>query len=294
MKNKLRETKFTKILVCIILPFLIPFLMEFLGNFMNNVVKWIITAIFVFLDILGIIYFQVKDSKDKKTFWENKAARFAYSSTYELNERKRDYLVNISYNTKFYIDNKYIPYDVHEYLTEICKSFANVMSNITNINKENMSVSFIYRYTYQDAKQEDKDWKWVVGRELTMLRPLNEYVSKKETVYNQLINGNDTAVFCNDKASLSNKRNPEYYMSARDERHNRIGSFFAAKIMFSNNADNFCEGIFMISTYGKRFVENNDKYEVDSIRRLIVDDVFPCYQRLLEAELGILYFRHEK
>ena len=59
------------------------------------------------------------------------------------------------------------------------------------------------------------------------------------------------------------------------------------------NAEKFVEGILVISTYGKRFIEdNNDIKKINQLKRLIVDDLLPNYQRMLEAEMGILYLRH--
>ena len=123
-----------------------------------------------------------------------------------------------------------------------------------------------------------------------MKTPLNEFIAIKDTVYNFLINGTETVVFCNDKLELEKEKH--YFMSVRDRRHNNIGSIFAIKVMFSNNAQSFAEGILFISTYGKRFVEDNDHEKIDQLRRLFIDDLFPYYQRLLETELGMLYLKH--
>ena len=37
---------------------------------------------------------------------------------------------------------------------------------------------------------------------------------------------------------------------------------------------------------------NNDIKKINQLKRLIVDDLLPNYQRMLEAEMGILYLRH--
>lgn len=133
-------------------------------------------------------------------------------------------------------------------------------------------------------------WRWVTGKEPTMKTPLNDFIKITDTVYYFLINGTETVVFCNDKAEL--EKDGHYFMSVRDKRHNKIGSIFAIKIMFSNNAQSFTEGVLVISTYGKRFVENNDCEKSNQLRRLFIDDLFPYYQRLLETELGMLYLKH--
>ena len=109
------------------------------------------------------------------------------------------------------------PYNVHEYIGEICNSFKNVIAQITAINKESVSVSFIYKYVYEldgevmGNQQSDKDWRWVIGREQTMQTPLNNFVNQNDTVYHTLL-GKDTVVFYNDKQNEEN--NKKYYKKA--------------------------------------------------------------------------------
>ena len=84
-------------------------------------------------------------------------------------------------------------------------------------------------------------------------------------------------------------------MSKRDDAHDNEGSVFASKILFGNNATHFVEGILIVSTYGKRFITNNNcEYSESELKNLILEELFPYYQRLLEIELGMLYLRHNK
>lgn len=138
--------------------------------------------------------------------------------------------------------------------------------------------------------EDDKNWKWIVGREQTMQTPLNQFVEKENTVYHTLIKGSETVVFYNDKQSMAEVG--RYYMSARDERHSRIGSIFGVQLMFSNNAELFVEGVMVVSTYGKKFVPSNDINKINQLKRLVIDDLLPSYQRMLETEMGMLYLRH--
>lgn len=183
-----------------------------------------------------------------------------------------------------------MPYNIHEYIAEICDSFRNVLAQVTDINKEYVSVSFIYHYIYKNVSEDDKNWKWIVGREQTMQTPLNQFVEKENTVYHTLIKGSETVVFYNDKQSMAEVG--RYYMSARDERHSRIGSIFGVQLMFSNNAELFVEGVMVVSTYGKKFVPSNDINKINQLKRLVIDDLLPSYQRMLETEMGMLYLRH--
>ena len=277
-------------LIQTVIPFALPFILEIPDELISIWIKIPFLFLASFIDLKLIFLLDEKQEKDIKVNFENQIARYAYSSVYELNERKRDYLVKSSYDNNFSIPKNALPYDVHEYISEICKSFKNVISQITGINKEHISVSFIYKYTYNETKIEDLQWRWVTGKEPTMKTPLNNFIEIKDSVYYFLINGTETVVFCNDKLEL--EKDKHYFMSVRDTRHNKIGSIFAIKVMFSNNAQSFAEGILVISTYGKRFVENNDQEKINQLRRLFIDDLFPYYQRLLETELGMLYLKH--
>lgn len=298
--KKLDKIKIFNFGVRTVIPFFIPFILEIDDKYISAEAEWIILIVLSVVDLFFIFQLSKLEEDQEENNFKNKIARDAYSSIYELNERKRDYIVGRSYkkvNQKnFYIPERVIPYNVHEYIGEICNSFRNVIAQITAINKEYVSVSFIYRYVYKlegetmESQQSDRDWRWVIGREQTMQTPLNDFVNQNDTVYHTLL-GKDTVIFYNDKQTEEN--NEKYYMSARDKRHDKIGSIFGVKMMFSNNAEKFVEGILVISTYGKRFIEdNNDIKKINQLKRLIVDDLLPNYQRMLEAEMGILYLRH--
>lgn len=277
-------------LIQTVIPFFLPFIFEISDTYISIWIKVPFLILAASIDLKLIFLLEKRQDDDIRINFENQIARYAYSSVYELNERKRDYLVKLSYDNSFSIPQNALPYNIHEYISEICRSFKNVISQVTDISKEHMSVSFIYRYGYTGAKEEDLQWRWVTGKEPTMKTPLNDFIKIADTVYYFLISGSETVVFCNDKLEL--EKNGHYFMSVRDNRHNKIGSIFAIKIMFSNNAQSFTEGVLVISTYGKRFVENNNHEKCNQLRRLFIDDIFPYYQRLLETELGMLYLKH--
>ena len=269
---------------------MIPFIFEIPEEYIVRQVQLIIVILLSLVDMLFIFEINKQQKADEEKHFKNKIARDAYSNIYELNERKRNYIVNQSYKNNFVISRDAMPYNIHEYIAEICDSFRNVLAQVTDINKEYVSVSFIYHYIYKNVSEDDKNWKWIVGREQTMQTPLNQFVEKENTVYHTLIKGSETVVFYNDKQSMAEVG--RYYMSARDERHSRIGSIFGVQLMFSNNAELFVEGVMVVSTYGKKFVPSNDINKINQLKRLVIDDLLPSYQRMLETEMGMLYLRH--
>ncbi len=292
MNSKMNKNKVFVFVIQTVIPFCIPLIWEIKKEYIAKSIQWVMVIGLSVVDLFLIYELNKHQEEDDEKHFKNKIARDAYSNVYELNERKRDYIVTQSYDKNFSISKKAIPYNVHEYIAEICQSFKNVCAQITGINKEYFSVSFIYRYNYKNSNVEDKMWRWIVGREQTMQKDLNVFVRQKNTVYYTLINENETVVFYNDKQEKEKQK--KYYMSARDKRHNKIGSIFGVQLMFSNNAESFVEGIMVISTYGKKFVEDNDNVKINQLQRLIIDDLLPNYQRMLETEMGVLYLRHLK
>lgn len=80
----------------------------------------------------------------------------------------------------------------------------------------------------------------------------------------------------------------QYYIGTRDRMHENVGSIMGFRLGFRTNETKPADGLFIISSYGKRFVEDDNENSVLDLKRLISDDIFPCYQRLLEIELGTI------
>lgn len=293
-KTAVKGKRLKEYIICTVLPFIIPFILEVpdahLSKKAAGVIIFIISAIYV---IWSFAIYTRGQAESQITF-NNKASRYAFSNAYILAEEKRDCLIEQTYNKPDYcISQNMIPYNVHNYIGNICKEFKNVISEITGITKEYLSVSFIYKYSYEGVSKEDAKWKWIIGRELTNNVDLNVFVKKRDTVYNYLLTKNEGYVFANKKADLLDESNPEnnhYYFSKRDKMHKKEGSIFSVRIMFSNNAKQFVDSILTISSYGKFFTEPENE---DVLRNLIIEELLPYYQRCLETELGYLYLRHD-
>lgn len=284
-----------ELIPCTFLPFCIPLIFEIPDkwNLISNIGKWVLVIVVSLIDFILILKIYIKRYKQKaKSFVDNTTA-YAFSNAFTISEQKRNYIVERSYDMDYQLNRDSIPYDVHKYIADICKEFENIISEITSIPKQYMSVSFVYRYIYQGADEDSTNWKWIIGKEHTTQMKLNDFINNPETAIYNLVNSKETYIFSNDKKALADKPKPQYYMSTRDYNHNKVGSIFLLKIMFSNNAQSFVESVLTISTYGRRFVENETKeYDSHILRNVIFEEVFPFYQKLLETELGVLYLRH--
>lgn len=285
---------FREFFICTIIPFLIPFITTISDEIICPWLKWVLFCLLVILDIIWAWQYYKRRKHEDYNAISAQIIRNAYSNAFTLNEQKRDQVINKSYDADYSIPKEMIPYDVHDYIGEICKNFPDTISQITEISKEHMAVTFIYHYVYADADEDSKSWRWVVGKEPTTRVNLNDFVGRDGSLY-RFLTGNEgrreTFVFANDKARLADES--RYYMSPRDKSHGKIGSVFASRVMFGNNASSFVEGILIVSTYGKKFLDNeNQKYTENELRNILLEELFPYYQRLLETELGMLYLRH--
>lgn len=270
--------------------------MEIAEELISKALRISIIVILLLIDAILIVHYYRNSEKERNDASENKIKSIAYSNSVQLGERKRDYIINETYGKSYNIPKDNIPYDVHNYIAEICRNFRDTVSQITSIPQEYMAVTFIYHYVYPDATDEDQKWRWLVGKESSIKVPLDRFVERENSLYHYIINGTDgyqvNIVFCNEKKDLAYEGH--YYMSARDKDHNKIGSVFAVKVIFGNNATSFVEGILLVSTYGIRFVERDSDFDKSLLKHLLIEGLYPFYQRLLETELGVLYLRHEK
>lgn len=297
IKDKIIKGKFIReFLISTVFPvFISIFFSEATDGHFSPQAKIIIGLILVAINGF-LLFWQYRNSnQERQEVLNNKINTVAYTNAHQLSERKRDYIVLKSYEEKYSLTKEVIPYNVLEYISEICRNFRDTISQITSIPQEHMSVTFIYHYDYNGATEDDRSWRWVVGKEFSTRTALDKFIERETSLYNYLINGEDgkvNSIFCNDKKDLAYKGH--YYMSPRDKEHNKIGSVFAVKVMFGNNGGNFVEGVLLVSSYGKRFVEKDSKYTEEELRIILFEELYPYYQRLLEAELGMQYLKHDK
>lgn len=290
----MKKDQVKELIICTFVPLVLPFILEIPSEVMSCLARTLLFLFFLVADLVFIWIFYKKRAKNQSASKISKVTRAAYSNAYQLSERKRNYLINKSYDDKFAMPKEFIAYDVHDYISEICNNFRDTVSAITKISKEHMSVTFVYRYIFDDANNDELSWRWVVGKDTAMRMPLNKLVNKQGTLYNWMVNGNkgdgENFVFANDKKDL--EKQARYYMSTRDKNHNCQGSVFASKVYFGNNATSFVESIILVSSYGVQFARQDSEFDAVELKNLLFDELFPYYQRLLETELGVLYLRH--
>ena len=120
---------------------------------------------------------------------------------------------------------------------------------------------------------------------------LNEFVENTDSAFRYMDKTDTPRLFYNDKNKAVDVR--QYQRNYKDYMYGLVGSFMAAKVVFSSNDDTLCEGIIMVNSYGKKFLDNSPEHTEEELKHLIMDKIFPCYEQLLISELSTLYFKHE-
>lgn len=156
-----------------------------------NAKNIMLALIAIFSMIISIIILRKKQKKIKLNN-TNEITAFAYTSAYKTIQNKRNRLLQRTYDNKTNSDKinfseNILPYNVHDYIEYICYELNALVSQITSINYEYLSVSFIYRYS-EDTDKNDTNWKWITGKEIETKLDLNDFVNYEHTVYYQLIN----------------------------------------------------------------------------------------------------------
>ena len=292
-----------KFIVNVFLPFTIPFVVTIVlspwdkmkEDILRDALFWflIFACIVAFVNLIFQLRFWIKENKDKKLEWKNKAAHRAYYNLYDVIKQKNtEYGITAlnNGNGKKAIPSEMIPYDVFDHIRQICRTFKKAVAEIAGIDTVHITVSFIYHYTAKDIK--DQDWKWVIGKDSGFKHTLTTFTKQDESLFQYLINNNNCSLlFFNDKKDAADQCS--YYFSYKDKLHNNEGSVFASKLAFSNNAETCCEGIIFITTYAEKFVRDDSEVTPEEFKKLLVDEIFPCYKNLLKNELAMLYFKHK-
>lgn len=290
-------------------PFAIPLVFSIIPNsIINNTGKIIIVLLLFIIDTYWVIKITVRDDKKlvaaKEIINTNERYRISrkiLNRVANCEKIKGSYIQDETYKTHYDYKENILLYNPHRYLERVCDEIKTLVSDITHIDLEYVSVSFIYKYPkkmqndFVDECEKWKNWKWITGKESTANFNLDELIKRKDSYYHYLIANDKTTSFENDKVRLINKQC--YYVGEKDKRHKIHGSISAHKMSFRNNNCTFCTGYLIISTYGKKFYDangENEFYSETEFEEVLFEQVIPPFRKVIETELGLMYMRHSE
>lgn len=297
MKKEIKK-QYLKSIFFTIFPFVIPLIFIIPDTIINRTSQFVIVSLLLCIDIYFVLMLSKQDAislyKSEEILFNNKKYRISQSILNRLSnceKIKGGFIKDETYKVHYDYNENILLYNPHRYLERICEEIKSLISDITGIELEYISVSFIYQYpTYSD---EWSGWQWITGKDPTSNFDLNELIRKSDSYYHYLVSNNIAASFENDKSNLIPKH---YWVGEKDTRHNTYGSISAHKMSFRNNNSTFCSGYLTISTYGKKFYStlNNDNFKsANEFEQILFDLVIPPFRKIIETELGFLYMRHK-
>lgn len=299
MKREIKE-QCIKSIFFTIFPFTIPLIFMISDSIINKISKFLIVGLLSIIDIYFVLKFSKKTAIDlynsKKILYSNKKYFFCQSVLNRISnceKIKGAFIQDETYEIHYNYKTNILLYNPHRYLERICDEIKSLIADITKIDLEYISVSFIYKYSYCNENSLC-GWQWITGKDPTMNLNLDELIEKKESYYHYLMQNDIAASFENDKSKLVPRH---YWCEERDTRHEILGSISAHKMSFRNNSTSFCTGYLTISTYGKKFYSELDNGNVfdseNEFKQVLFDLIIPPFRKIIEAELGFLYMRHK-
>lgn len=297
----------TKAFTFTIVPLGIPLIFTIVpDSFINNNGKIFVVVLLFIIDTYCVMKITVKEDEEliaaKEIINTNKKYQISRKILNRLSnceKIKGGYIQDETYKTHYDYKENILLYNPHRFLERVCDEIKTLISDITHIDLEYVSVSYIYKYPKkgknidEDECEKWKDWKWITGKESTANFNLNELVKRKDSYYHYLIANDKTTSFENDKAKLINRQN--YYVGEKDRRHKNYGSISAHKMSFRNNNNTFSTSYLIISTYGKKFYDTTTDSEFESeseFEEVLFEQVIPPFRKIIETELGLMYMRH--
>ena len=173
-------------------------------------------------------------------------------------------------------------------MREICMNLRSTIAAIIKEDTEYIDVSMIYKYA------GESQWKWIVGKSgISGAEDLNTFVNEKGTLFQYIIeNSEESPIFYNMKEELI--EDGHYQAGRRDRVFKSKGSIMAMLLTYFNNEKPLVEAVLLISTYGVRFVqeENNESKEIDKFKKILNYEILPYYISMLQSEMGAMYLRH--
>lgn len=210
MKNEIKK-QYIKSIFFTICPFVIPLTFMIPTSILNRMSQYIIVSLLLAIDI----YFVLKITKEeaillydsKEAIFDNKKYRISQSVLNRVSncERIKGGLIkDETYKVHYDYKENVLLYNPHRYLERICEEIKSLISDITKIELEYISVSFIYKYP-NDNNDLFADWQWITGKEPTMSLTLIELINKPDSYYHYLISNDISTSFDNDKGEINTR-----------------------------------------------------------------------------------------
>lgn len=209
----------------------------------------------------------------------------AYTKAWQIAREKRNEMLEYLEQGYGKEEKNSVPYDVPKYMGKICWLLRDLISEMAEIEKEYLSVSFFYK-----VMLESQDgWHQVTETEEVRDEQVKLYTKRKDTVFYRLLNEDRSYIYILDKKQSI--RRGEYDGDNRDAMFENEGSVLAMKVDLEDTGKKYVRGILVISVYGKAFIEvdNCCRKWGRSFEYVMVYCILPYFKQLFQTECGMIY-----
>lgn len=173
--------------------------------------------------------------------------------------------------------------DPTKQITSLINELLRCTSNVTEIDERHIAVAL----AMDDELTQVKDrWEWFrASRGIEGGKSVNDLINSKESSLYHVYQREEDYLFENDKRAAMNAK--RYIPDSKDDR-NLIGSIVCKNITIRPEAKCF-RSILTISTYGQKFVYDDNLTSIDTVKRNIEEMLLYEFEQRFQIEL-VLYW----
>lgn len=227
----------------------------------------------------------------------------------DRDKRKLVILEKVDLETSNVCDNKYITLkkrimaikrgeinELPQIVSRPCEQLKHITSKINcclcklltqkeyDIREDELYVSLYYKFPF-----EDNVWKLADSLSPEKGLSIDELMDEKST-FSAILKSKETFIFFNSK---EHARKSEHYIKDEednvDENDELKGSIGCYKIDVKEDNKKLIEAVLCITTYSKRFVNDNDKKTIDNVKYNMAKYVLKPFVKRIQIELCLLY-----
>lgn len=244
----------------------------------------IVISIIIFIISLGFALIKnYKDNQESEKISSNQyILQKILTSVNSVCSKKSDrYIEFINYNQQ---NNRVEPFNKIAkpklQVKDIIEEIKICLSDIADIDRENIGVSIIYKDNISDK------WEWFYNSNRINDLSLKEITENASSTARQVIDGRHTMMFVANKKT--GQADNTYVKCKSDDSFNLIGSIVCKAIDVILDDKKFINSILSITTYGNLICEDNDEDAKNTISNIML----PPFEQRLKLELALHYIKN--
>jgi hypothetical protein len=161
----------------------------------------------------------------------------------------------------------------------ILQKISDCLADVSKMDSKKINVALAYKIS-----NGPEDWCWAQYSRTDGGLPLPELKGNCGTTFYQIFSGNREFVFYNSK--IDAEKESHYVFDAKDKSYRNSGSIVCKKINVATPEKTYVEAILSITTYGKKFVPDDNEKLIEVVESNIRDIILPEFELRIQIELA--------